>query len=279
MLAIDRHTLLRFCCSAAVAAAVLVTLGPVDLRAETAATEAFQVRINEKEMRLATDDAAWIEHLTKDLGWQRMVSRNMPFVELLNDLESSAPIVELRMTIGDTMYHFSDDFLGAFALVGTTTPDVEIESSVEDDGSTLVVEILNGGLQPGDLVRFKIDIDPNDPTGGLADYADYREVMLGATTSGGDNSAVQVAFEIDPDDPTWTDWVTFGDATASGQQSYNYTSYSNCCCCCGNNQPLDDPYEVTGKIEPVPEPGSIVLCLIGLLGGAAMWRRRSQSAR
>jgi hypothetical protein len=207
-----------------------------------------------------------------------MVSRNMPFIELLNDGDATAaPITQLHMTIGNTQYHFADEFLGDFALLGTTTPDVQIQSSIASGGDELIIDILNGGLLPGDLLRFKIDIDPDVPSGGTSDYADYRNVLfnMGGTTVQ-DTAMAWVTYNTGESYVT-SDHAPFQDLTGVDLQSTStrVSAASTCCCSGPGGQPLYDPnrYVATGGITAVPEPGSIVLCLIGLVGGVGFCRR------
>ncbi len=280
MLAIDRHRLLRLCRTAAAAAFVVVMLCPPALWAADTGVDGFLARVSEKEMMLAsTDDSgitdpAMVQHLEKDLSFQRLVARNMPYIELFNDADSNSPIAEYRMTIGDTAYHFSDALLGTYALAGTTTSGVDISSSVAMAGDELIVEILNGGLLPGDMLRFKIDIDPDFPTGTSADYADYRNVLFDTVSdpsqmSTADNSTVSVTFASGVS----TDPVVFPDVEANSLVSNSITNANTSCCCFGRSQPLDIPFRLTGQIVVVPEPASATLCLVGLLSAVGACRR------
>ena len=107
--------------------------------------------------------------------------RSKPYIELKNSAISDAPITELRMTIGDKAFHFSDcdgPKCAGFVKIGSNDdglPLSDIQSSVEDNGNLLVVRFLNGGLQPNEFVHFKIDIDA-DSAG--PEYADYGTVLF-----------------------------------------------------------------------------------------------------
>jgi hypothetical protein len=65
----------------------------------------FSVNISEKEDKLANPtDMMWDKWLMWDLGYQRMVCRNAPYIELTN--ESTNPITEFHLTIGDNNFNW-----------------------------------------------------------------------------------------------------------------------------------------------------------------------------
>jgi hypothetical protein len=266
MLTLDRHKLLRLACPAAVLAFVFVVLGPLALRAQADETDLFKylVGLSEKEKMLADPNAATIQYLQTDTTFQRLVSRSTPFLQVKND-GSEDSIVELRLTIGDDSYHFGNTFLDAFAVVGKTTPGIAITPSVEQDGDVLVVG-FDEGLHAGDFVRFRIDLD--DDAGKIL-YPDYRTVFFGSATQ----AMVQVKYEGMPEP---TDWVPF---EHMDQESATVGSSGSCCCSFGGSDPLYR-FTASGVISAVPEPGSIVLCVVGVLGGIGVHRRyRARAAR
>ena len=65
------------------------------------------VSISEKELKLENPvDMMWDKWLMWDIGYQRMIERNMPYIELLNEAESTSPITEFNLTIGDNRFNF-----------------------------------------------------------------------------------------------------------------------------------------------------------------------------
>lgn len=124
---------------------------------------------------------------------------SMPFVEVSVDL-NDAPVTELRMTIGDAAFNFSDEFQniqftnstasvqpGGYARLGqSSSPGVSFTSSVEDNGDTLVVDFGPGGLQPGEVARFQVDIDSDSSTGEM--FPSYTSVLFDANASPPDSS-------------------------------------------------------------------------------------------
>jgi hypothetical protein len=142
---------------------------------------AFTLKITEKEMNLEhPTDMMWQKYLMWDLPFQRMNDRNMPYLELTNDPESTAPITELHLTIGDDRFNFTNKNMGVFAKLAKTTSEFEITSStVDNKGDELVVKIGDGGLAPGDLLRFKIDLDVDAAYAGqIFAHPDYRTVLF-----------------------------------------------------------------------------------------------------
>jgi hypothetical protein len=237
----------------------------------------FTVKFSEKEMKLEhPTDMMWDKYLMWDLGFQRMNDRNMPYLELTNDASSTSPIKELHLTIGDTRFNFSDDAMGKFAMLGSSTPGYNITAStVGGIGNELVVNIGDGGLQPGEQVRFKIDLDV-DPE--FADqvfaHPDYRTVLFDMNgfnvydglqqQSDADNGKAWVIFDPAVGADVATVPVPLHDEIVSGAAAdfynNNYRSY-------GEMDPVRT-FVLTGDGEAViPEPGGVALACIAMLTG------------
>ena len=264
---------------AAVLLAIAIT-AIADLPAQAQTTSTFTVNISEKEQKLAnTPDPMRDKHLMWDLAFQRMNDRNMPYVELRNT--GTAPITEFHMTIGDPRFHFTDDSLGSYALLGSTTPGFQLTSNAVG-GDELVVTIGNGGLPVGQFVRFKIDLDVDAPnSGGLFEHPDFRTVLfdmngvqvydsgMPIVVSSADNSSMWAVF----DPPTGANFATvpvfLPDATVPAPASVFFNDNPRQW---GQNDPVRI-FSLTGG-GVIPEPSSAVL-LAGLACGLATWRRRS----
>ena len=237
----------------------------------------FTLKFSEKEMKLEhPTDMMWDKYLMWDLGFQRMNDRNMPYLELTNDASSTSPIKELHLTIGDTRFNFSDDAMGKFAMLGSSTPGYNITAStVGGIGNELVVNIGDGGLQPGEQVRFKIDLDV-DPE--FADqvfaHPDYRTVLFDMNgfnvydglqqQSDADNGKAWVIFDPAVGADVATVPVPLHDEIVSGAAAdfynNNYRSY-------GEMDPVRT-FVLTGDGETViPEPGGVALASIAMLTG------------
>ena len=251
-----------------------------DLPAQAQTTPTFTVNLSEKEQKLANPtDPMWDKHLMWDLAFQRMNDRNMPYVELRN--MGTAPITEFHMTIGDPRFHFTNDSLGTYALLGSTTPGFQLTSNAVG-GDELVVTIGNGGLAAGQLVRFKIDLDVDAPnSGGLFEHPDFRTVLfdmngvqvydpgMPTVVSSTDNSRISVVF----DPPTGANFSTIPvflpDATVPPPASVFFNDNPRQW---GENDPVRI-FSLTGG-GIIPEPSSVVL-MAGLACGLATWRRRA----
>src|SRR6187551_3283211 len=71
------------------------------------AQNSWTVSLTEKELKLKNpDDADWEAWFEGDVGYQRMIERNQPYLELLNEVSSTSPITEFHLTIGDNRFNF-----------------------------------------------------------------------------------------------------------------------------------------------------------------------------
>lgn len=177
--------------------ALSFTILPRLMRAGSVSTDAFlagySVKFSEKEAVLINPDdplaekaAAW------DHPFQRIYDRNMPWIEITNEGESTAEITQFLLTIGDTDFSFSADHFGGPIMPSTSNPpDVGIAASVESGGDLLVLNLTN--FDPDESIRFRIKIDPDDPDG--FPHPDFRRVLFdmnGNDTS--DNAQVELQF-------------------------------------------------------------------------------------
>lgn len=177
----------------------------------SAATQAATINFSSLETVLADPTDMNSKMTALWTGWATQVYEyNMPFIELANESNAPFAINEFRMTIGDTNYNFSNVFFrkeetnsypypanGEYAITGFSTPDIDFDTSVEDGGDTLVVDFSSrGGLQPGEVVRFQVDLDRDSDVGGMMMFADFPSVFFtpngGADTTG--NSEISLSY-------------------------------------------------------------------------------------
>jgi hypothetical protein len=262
--------------SAAVALIMLATLAVEPSRAHAQNAGSFTLKFSEKEMKLEhPTDMMWDKYLMWDLAFQRMNDRNMPYLELSNLATSTAPITEFHMTIGDTRFNFDDDVMGKFAMLGSSTPGFSITSSTAGNlGDELVINIGNGGLQPGQLVRFKIDlaVDP-DFADDFFKFPDYRTVLFdmnGFNVYDGlqqqnpsDNARAWVVFDPALGANFATQPVPLADELVSGAAAdfynNNYRRY-------GETDPVRTFLLNGGGTGVVPEPQSMIFAILAVLG-------------
>ena len=168
-------------------------------------------------------------------------------------------------------------------MLGSTTPGFALGSStVGNLGDELVVTIGNGGLLPGQLVRFeiKLDVDPSFASTYAASFGDsrpdFRTVLFdmnGLNVYDGvvhsdtsDNSHAFVVFNPGGDSGV----ATFADEPVAAGQYYN----NNLRAYKGMDPVLI--FQLEGS-QQIPEPASIGLAVFGLSAGL-LFRRRSRLA-
>lgn len=265
-----RHVLLATLLVQAIATTANAELGEVG----------FEIRISENEMVLEHPGdmqvkmfAAW------DAPYQRIASRSMPWIEVRNLAESTGNLTEFSMTIGDTDYNFSDSYMGAYAYQSDSTPDVLI-SSIQSTGDLLTLTFGDGGLAPGEIVRFGIDIDPDADVDGLFPHPDFRLVLFDMNDMDAngtqDNSVVSAQF-VDPLDLSMTASASteLEDFVVTGPQSQYFNQFVR-------------PYGVMEGIDtfaltattgpnPIPEPGALLLAGLATLGLYGVNKRRRRN--
>lgn len=266
------------------APAFLVSLFAMLASPAVQAQNSWTVSISEKELKLEHPvDMMWDKWLMWDIGYQRMMDRNAPYIELLNEATSSSPMTEFHLTIGDNRFNFGPVEGADLIMLGSTTPGFALTSNtVGNLGDELVVTIGNGGLLPGQLVRFKIklDVDPSFAAQYAASFGaslpDFRTVLFDmngvnvydgvVNTSSADNAKASVVFNPGGK----SNEVAFADEQVAAGQYFN----SNL-----RQYKAMDPvliFQVGGGTE-IPEPTSIGLAILGLSAGMLL-RGRSRRA-
>jgi hypothetical protein len=250
---------------------------------------AFTLKITEKEMNLEhPTDMDWQKYLMWDLPVERMNDRNMPYLELSNNAESNAPITEFRLTIGDTRFNFSDKNMGMFAMAASTTKNIDITSSTRDDlGDELILKIGDGGLQPGDMFRFRIDLDVDEEFADvLFAHPDYRTVLFDMNglnvydgflqqISSTDNGMASAIYDPAVGPNFTTGPIALADELVIGPAAdfynNNYRRYRDM-----------DPvrtFLIGGDTTAIPEPATAILAAVGAAGVLVSLSRSRRTAR
>lgn len=255
----------------ALAAALAVGLfaAPTSVEATTINISSLETVLAEPDNKTSTGYAAWT-------GWMTQVYEyNMPFVELANAVTDKAVSV-FRMSIGDTNYRFSNLFSnkamtnswnipvnGEYALLGTTTPGIDFSTTIEDDGDTLVIDFGPNGLQPGETVRFQVDIDADPGSQGTMMYAPYSSVFFqngGTDTS--NNSVVSV------------EYIPTGETASATLPNFDVPN--------AVSLTTPRPYAVMQMVDvqpdfnigdPIPEPGAVLIAALASVAMATRSRR------
>src|SRR4051794_25735434 len=245
------------------------------------AQDSWSLRLSEKEGELEhTGDPMWSKWLMWDIGYQRMVDRNMPYIEIMNAATSVDPITQFHLTIGDNRFNFAPVTGSDVAVLGSTTPGAAITASTINSGDELVVNFGNGGILPGQIARFKIKlgIDPSFAATYAASFGtslpDYRTVLFDmngvnvydgskVNVSSTDNAAASVVFDTNIN----SNKNFFPDETVPNGQFFNNNirNYSQ--------TDMVNLFELQGAV--VPEPTGIGLAVIGI--GAILFRRGSRT--
>ena len=238
--------------------------------------DAWTLRISEKQLKLEhPTDMMWDKWLMWDIGSQRMVDRNMPYIEVTNN-HPTDPITEFHLTIGDTRFFFGPVEGGQLAVLGSTTPGFDITSSTAGGlGDELIVNIGGGGLLPGELFRakVKIDIDPSFEAQYAALFGeslpDFRTVLFDmngknvydgnvTVVSSADNAKAWVVLDpaTGPNVPTEPEF--FPDESVPTPVFFN-----------NNLRPYreSDPVQIFEIGGVIPEPGCAFLAMAAIVAG------------
>jgi hypothetical protein len=159
--------------------AVLVCVG-LAAPSLAASSDSFSLRISEKQGALLTNADSMMSAMSRDLGFDRMIARNRPYLELTNNSTSKDSLSEFQLALGDPRFNFNCSALGACAVVASSTKSVQLVSSQEDGGNTLDVK-LPSGLAPGATVRFQIALGMDTTYKTDKDYfatPDFRTVLF-----------------------------------------------------------------------------------------------------
>jgi hypothetical protein len=256
--------------------------GVLALAASIAAPAAAQTTINFSSLETVLVNPMDMNNKMTALwtGWGTQVYEyNMPFIELRNASNSPFAVETFRMTIGDTDYKFSNIFAqkentnsypfaanGEYAITGFSTPTIDFETFIELSGDQLVVDFSErGGLQPGEVVRFQVDID-RDVAGVGKMYADFPSVFFtpngGSDTSG--NSVVTLSY-VGTDQTTTNTLPNFAMSDATTGFLTTPRPYSIM-------QPIDVFPDTPIGFPEIPEPAAGLMAMTAMAALAA--RRR-----
>lgn len=236
----------------------------------------YTVKLSEKEaVLMAPDDPTAQKVAMWDHPFQRIADRNMPWIEITNEGESTAQITQFLMTIGDTDFNFSNVHFGAPIMPSVHNPaGIGLTATIDDSGSNAGNQLMVNftGFDPGETVRFRIDIDPDDPD--AFPHPDFRRVLFDMNGNDpSDNSRVQLQYsdgEVTIDTPT----LAFDDYPVNPLSGI-FVSFEQ-----ANIRPYTwmEPVEIfeLGDRTVIPEPSTWSITLLAV-GAAGLWARRRKA--
>jgi hypothetical protein len=273
--------------AAASLALVALALCAAPARAVITDTD-WSLRISEREkaFRPATDVMA-MKALMWEMPYSRMAARNVPFICLTNE-SATASITQFKMTIGDEQFNFGNSIFGTYAKLGKEFPTLNIASSIQDGGNTLIVDFLNGGLAPGQTVDFQIDLDIDAQfAGAFYKHPDYRTVLFDMN---GDNHYLNAGITNDPDSSDNAKvTLTFAQTGQPSLQTLP-TPFNDPAVLDGSSRYVNANLARYGDSDPIrafslaggtaiPEPASAALALFGLVAMLPQFARYRRSPR
>jgi PEP-CTERM motif len=243
---------------------VLGVIGAERARAElvTTANEPYKLTISESTSVLSHPDNAFDQKLAgATTGHALEVERSEPYFMLTNTSNSS--LTEFQMSIGNTDDHFrfvQFTTSGSSAGVSMTV----VQPTAGSSSNEITIEFT--GLAQGETVEFRVGIAANEAPPNS--FADYRDVFFNNGT--GSNSVTTVDFANPALNTTSTladqgiAGALAGHNTGGAVQAFQFTGTAG-----------SSGTGSGGTINPTPEPSSIVLLCLGLIGlFSVAWRRR-----
>jgi hypothetical protein len=282
-------------CAAALAAASIALAAESAFAQSTA--ELFMLKFSEKEAAISDPTNTPLQNfLMWDLGAERVVARNTPYVELTN-LHDSLALSEFHMSIGDGRFHFDCEMFDTCALVSSAPTGLGVTSSVNptdaDDpsllpGDVLVLKFGGGGLPAGEAVRFRIALGVDDGYS-FFHLPDYRTVLFDMNGINVYDGNLHVPAASDPNGTAdnanlMTFFGTGGAAQIAEAVIEDFDVTGEAANYFNNNyrrygiMERVDTFLALGQGAEIPEPSGAALAIVGLLSGLVLPRRRLRRA-
>lgn len=206
-------------------------------------------------------------NVLKTAAWQSqhtlMLARTNPYLELKNtsDPSGGAQITTFNMTIGNTADNF--DWATMIQASPGVTVTVNSPDSIKGGAKSDVLNLSFTGLDPGDFVRFRTGLSPDNPNG--LPILDFRQIFFHMNDMNlpGSNSVTSITFQSSLGTDTLTQTLpnfAVGDGDETATSLVPADLYG---------EDMVIPFTTTGQgnqTPVVPEPGSFVILAAGLMG-------------
>lgn len=278
-------------------ALALCALGSSAAHAQIA-DESWSLKISEKEKAITDPTNSPLQNfLMQDLGSDRVMNRNMPYMELTN-FASDLPITEFRITIGDERFHFDCGMLNECAMVSSAPAGVNVTKSVIPgtgdngplEGGELVLNFGNGGLAQGESVRFKIALGVDDAYE-FFHRPDFRTVLFDMNRINVYDGNLHLPSSVDPTLDNAKVTIKFG--SGANSQTVGPVAVEDYDVQGEAAKYFNDHFRRYGVMESVdtflllgaigteiPEPSTALLAMVALIGGLSVASRsRRRAAR
>jgi hypothetical protein len=255
----------------------------------------WSLKISEKEAAITQPENTDLQNfLMWDLGSDRVMSRNMPVLELKNE-GSEQPITEFRMTIGDERFHFDCEILGTCARIASAPGGVTsmVIPGLGDvgalQGGELVLTFGDGGLEIGELARFQIALGV-DVGHDFFHRPDFRTVLFDMNEINVYDGNLHLPNGVDPSDDNSIITLKFGsganlvlgspvpfeDFGVTGNSALYYNDIFRRY---GVMESVDTFLILGGPGGAIPEPSSLVLALVFVASSLSFTRSRFRVTR
>lgn len=210
-----------------------------------------------------------IKNVSKQSQHSLMMQRTTPYFELRNTSEA-ALLTEFSMTIGDTAKNF--DWASLIEASPGVSFTLETVDSVMGGLKADLLTIKFTSFETGDFVRFRMGLSDDDP--GAPFVQDYRTILLGLNESDPtDNAIVTVDFTSGQASEQLVNQLP--NVSMNGKSTAVNMAFPSGPCF---DHVVPFNFDADGTIDPdpgppVPEPGSMVLLGLGMLGLVG-WRIR-----